>query len=513
MSTYRLDDEVYKSRPARLYRDTTGNYYIYKGIKRIYVKIPKSHRQNLRSAQEYLARKLKAKFKYKKVKPKKRTLAQENAESTGTKLKYESPSEKINQTLQKTLTLERLRDAKNKLIKSQESVRNRYEQIVRDIESYEAEEEPDEEAIAELKNELAAIPHAVDTIQNELLNVTADEYKIMGIDVSQLERDIVSKALSVPIEEAKKFSEQYARRQARKATTAKLNEVRKVIKSEQKIAKTEEKVKKDLEDFKKLVDLPPTASKKAKATAASRMRSKLNVLREAKKVPLESAIPLEEPPEPEIPLEEPPEIPKPEIFPKEIANSLRHDDRKLDDIVEEAKQIGSGSRDNPEKRTGSALWSDEITDYFKGNPRFAGVFAVDEMKFLPHKALPFGFVVNMSRSDQPGTHWCSVWITPDSIEYYDPTGHDPPKSLIKDLRAKLLEWHLPILLKLKINKVSGQNNSTNHCGYFAIRFLDERMSGKSFAEATRFTSAPTTKLGGTEKQIGENAIKSEFSLL
>ncbi len=172
---------------------------------------------------------------------------------------------------------------------------------------------------------------------------------------------------------------------------------------------------------------------------------------------------------------------------------------------------GTGTIPNNTKDKNSALWSDEIEEYFKGNPHFAGVISSDQIDELPSTlpTLPYGYIMNLSKDSQPGTHWVAVNITPDSIEYYDPTGMPPSKQWIEEQRAKLLEWKLPIMLKLKVYGVKGQDNRTNNCGFFSIRFLDERFHNNSFANATRFKRGGSINMSSR----GEAAVKKEFKLI
>ena len=167
----------------------------------------------------------------------------------------------------------------------------------------------------------------------------------------------------------------------------------------------------------------------------------------------------------------------------------------------------------------TALWNDQIDEFFKHEPQFSGTYAMDEVKDIP-KQIPQGFVVNTANHNKAGEHWQAVYITPDSVEFYDSYGDQPDAALVKQIKRKLLEWHVPVLLKWKVNKIGAQKDNTSTCGYFAMRFLDERFRGVPFTKATRFESrsdeadkAPDTKGVKHEEAAGEAAIKKEFDLI
>lgn len=165
-----------------------------------------------------------------------------------------------------------------------------------------------------------------------------------------------------------------------------------------------------------------------------------------------------------------------------------------------------------------ALYSDEIEDFFsdsKEYPNFAGVISSDEIHLLPKK-LPLGFIMNLDKSNEPGSHWVAVYINNDSVEYFDPFGKDPSESFKMDIEKFLNSMNLPIMFKFKVNKVQRQHGNSIKCGYHSIRFLDDRFKGIPFDEATGYSSCIK---GDNEKDIvngwkqGEKNVKDEFSYI
>jgi hypothetical protein len=155
---------------------------------------------------------------------------------------------------------------------------------------------------------------------------------------------------------------------------------------------------------------------------------------------------------------------------------------------------------------GDAKTNVEIDQKMANVPGYAGCIARDEInsKILPQakKFGKLGFVMNLDKHDQPGSHWVAVFIdgTPNgshSVEYYNPLADPLPFDIRKDL-INLVHHIAPgEELRLKVNMIKDQSDSTNNCGMFASKFLLDRFSGKPFREASRFV----TNVGNGEKSI------------
>jgi hypothetical protein len=149
-----------------------------------------------------------------------------------------------------------------------------------------------------------------------------------------------------------------------------------------------------------------------------------------------------------------------------------------------AEVAGSGSS------LGKGLSNFEIDKYMKGHPGYLGCIASDEIntRIVP-KVQPGkkgSFVMNLDRHDKPGSHWVACYFTPESIEYYNSFGEAPTQSF-KDAAKNIAKKLNPSgFFKLKINHVQRQDDRTKTCGYHAMKFIKDRDSGKSFAEATGY---------------------------
>ncbi len=171
---------------------------------------------------------------------------------------------------------------------------------------------------------------------------------------------------------------------------------------------------------------------------------------------------------------------------------------------EEKGQSGEGSSSKL-----PALYSDEIDSFFEKEPRYTGTIASDQISELP-KQIPQGFIINSDMSYEPGAHWRAVYITPDSIEWFDPFGDPPTQEEKIALKKKLIEWEVPNLMKFKINRIKQQHGNSHHCGYHCLMFLSNRFDGIDFPMATRYGNGRAKK--DNHKQ-GEATIKKEFSYI
>jgi hypothetical protein len=159
--------------------------------------------------------------------------------------------------------------------------------------------------------------------------------------------------------------------------------------------------------------------------------------------------------------------------------------------------------------SGKGLSTQEIDDMMKPilDFMYLGTLPLDFNKFLPSKlnSKRMGFIMNTDPSNKEGKHWVSILIdlTDDmSVEYFDSFGREPPKKFMKEIK-KLIDRLKPnSYLKFKTNRVQVQDKSTQNCGFFAMKFLLDRLSnGLSFKEAT-----------GYKPQIIDNSIEGENNI-
>jgi len=168
------------------------------------------------------------------------------------------------------------------------------------------------------------------------------------------------------------------------------------------------------------------------------------------------------------------------------------------DILDD-DQKGAGIGDS------SGLWNDEIEQLMRKHSKqgFKGVYSLDEIQNIPFNTndKKISFIMNTQPSYVKMGHWVSIFITPTTLEYYDPFGEEPPKKFLKVILPKLKMWMPNNLFQFKINRIKFQRNNSNNCGYFAMQFLTNRYKGIPFKEVTGFTKFDQSLRG--EKIIKE----------
>jgi len=142
-------------------------------------------------------------------------------------------------------------------------------------------------------------------------------------------------------------------------------------------------------------------------------------------------------------------------------------------------------------KVGGGLWNDQLEKIMNRYNNFSGVYPIDKIKDIPIKeqTKKIGFIMNLSKSDQKGSHWVGVYIDPKvdkSIEYFDSFGDDPPKEFMTNIKHLINKINPDTYLKFKVNRVVQQSAKSNNCGILSAKFLMDRMEGIPFKECTKF---------------------------
>ena len=188
------------------------------------------------------------------------------------------------------------------------------------------------------------------------------------------------------------------------------------------------------------------------------------------------------------------------IPPPQLLNQVRPNKKFLvNEIRSVGLQHGYGAR--------SGTSTDDLEDLCqKIGLRHIRVIPSDRVKDLKLDRLGrLAFIMNLDDSSQPGSHWVSANIDSEHgkfIEYYDSLGNKPTKDFLQ--QVKTLVGTSKSLLKLKTNRIADQSINSSNCGYFAVKFLKDRITnGQSFAQASGFS----TKATAGERRIEKFKIK------
>ena len=120
-----------------------------------------------------------------------------------------------------------------------------------------------------------------------------------------------------------------------------------------------------------------------------------------------------------------------------------------------------------------------------------GVYSIDQLDQIP-VSKKMAFILNLDPSYKPGSHWVAVYIDAQhdkEINYYDSFGDEPPKRLLKDIKVIVDKLNPNVYLKFKVNKVKHQSVKSSNCGFFAMKFIIERLSGEPFKNCSGFSDA------------------------
>ena len=114
-------------------------------------------------------------------------------------------------------------------------------------------------------------------------------------------------------------------------------------------------------------------------------------------------------------------------------------DEKIVEVMDGyGKGKGKQSIDN------EGLWNTQIDQFMKKyrSKGFKGVFARDQIKYLMkmNKGNVFSFIMNTNPSYINDGHWVAVYVTPDTLEYYDSFADQPDERFIPQMKLILKNW-------------------------------------------------------------------------
>lgn len=174
------------------------------------------------------------------------------------------------------------------------------------------------------------------------------------------------------------------------------------------------------------------------------------------------------------------------------------DNRKL--IVDELKRrAGLGISGKGKKQKDDGLYNDEIEEIMKKRIKnFVPVVAQDKVHHLLHYVNPenkyFSAVINTEPSDSSGRHWRCIFIDArddyTSAEYFDPLAESSkPEDTLLEVMRKISKMLNPEkYFKFKFNKLQRQSEKSSNCGYHVMQFIEDRVNGENFEEASGWNS-------------------------
>ena len=117
----------------------------------------------------------------------------------------------------------------------------------------------------------------------------------------------------------------------------------------------------------------------------------------------------------------------------------------------------------------------EIQKYYKNEPRFNGVYSIDNLQKIKDAA----YIINLDEYSDVGAHWVALNIQNNDVTYFD------------SFRVE----HIPKKIKtfvgnknMKTNIFRIQAYDSIMCGYFCIGFIDFMLAGKTLTDFTNLFS-------------------------
>ena len=127
------------------------------------------------------------------------------------------------------------------------------------------------------------------------------------------------------------------------------------------------------------------------------------------------------------------------------------------------------------------LTNREISEYYKNEPRFSGVYSRNN---LPNKIKKGAYVINLDEYENNGTHWVSLFVKPKYTVYFDSFGIEHiPKEINKFIRSKELGTAVGNK-KIKASIFRTQAYDSIMCRYFCIEFINYMLKGKTLLDYT-----------------------------
>ena len=114
----------------------------------------------------------------------------------------------------------------------------------------------------------------------------------------------------------------------------------------------------------------------------------------------------------------------------------------------------------------------EISEYYKNEPRFIGVYSRNN---LLNKIKKGAYIINLDKYENTGTHWVSLFVKANKVIYFDSFGIEHiPKEINKFINNNNIESDI-----FRI-----QAYDSIMCRYFCIEFINYMLKGKTLLDYT-----------------------------
>ena len=171
-------------------------------------------------------------------------------------------------------------------------------------------------------------------------------------------------------------------------------------------------------------------------------------------------------------------------------------------VVSRAKGDGSKKKSLSSLLPFHLLTNIEISEYYKNEPRFNGVYSRNN---LPNKIKKGAYVINLDEYENTGTHWVSLFVKANEVIYFDSFGVEHiPKEINKFIDNDTTKSSSLERIKSNIFRIQAYNSIM--CRYFCIKFINYMLKGKTLLDYTNLFSPNDFK---KNDQVIERIFKNE----
>ena len=117
----------------------------------------------------------------------------------------------------------------------------------------------------------------------------------------------------------------------------------------------------------------------------------------------------------------------------------------------------------------------EISEYYKNEPRFNGVYSRNN---LPKTIKKGAYLINLDEYENTGMHWVSLFVKTNEAIYFDSFGIEHIPNEIKFIGNK----------NIISNIFRIQAYDSIMCQYFCIEFINYMLKGKTLLDYTNLFS-------------------------
>ena len=126
----------------------------------------------------------------------------------------------------------------------------------------------------------------------------------------------------------------------------------------------------------------------------------------------------------------------------------------------------------------------EISEYYKNEPRFNGVYSRNN---LPNKFKKGAYVIHLDEYENTGTHWVSLFVKPKYTVYFDSFDVEHiPKEINKFINNDTTKSSAIARIKSNIFRIQAYDSIM--CKYFCIEFINYMLKGKALLDYTNLFS-------------------------